>query len=300
MAQEKQSGIGSQLMANAGGILGTIGGWLGIGEKKQDKRQLKQQTALNAINEETAKRMADYENEGKMKMWKDTNYGAVLEQAELAGVSKAAALGGGTGGTQGASVANAGGGSAADAAATTNAKTASIQQSMQLASQLALQKAQKENIEADTANKQAETENKGVQTAGGKIANEVAGATKEDAIRTIQETANKALAEAVQSQQKQVINEETMKEQIKTIQEEALNKILTNKGLTIENKKKQAELAVKKFEATMANEGLSPNSPWYVKWIGDYLSDKNIKEVSTKRLGQAVRDNVKKVNKKGG
>lgn len=274
MAEEKQSGIGSGLLANAGGILGTIGGWLGIGEKRQDKRQIKQQTALNAVNEETAKRMADYENEGKMKMWKDTNYGAVLEQADLAGVSKAAALGGGTGGTQGASVSNAGGGSAADAAATTNAKTASIQQSMQLASQLALQKAQKENIEADTENKKAGATNTGVETEGKKIANEVAGATKENQIQTIRENANKALADAVQSQQKQVINEETMKDQIKSIQEEAINKILQNKGQKIENRKKQAELSIQQFEAKMAESGISPKTPWYIKLITD-IADKH-------------------------
>lgn len=137
--------------------LTTMGGWLGIGEGRQDKRQIKQQTKLNEVNAKTAKEMADYEQDLKLKMWKDTNYGANLAEAEKAGVSKAAAIGGGIGGGQAATVGSVGGGSAADAAATTNARTAQMQQGMQLASQLALQKAQKENIEADTANKIADS-----------------------------------------------------------------------------------------------------------------------------------------------
>ena len=71
--------------------------------------------------------MADYEQALKLKMWKDTNYGGMLAEAEKVGVSKAAAIGGSGTGTQGASVGNVGGGNAADAASTTNARTAQAQ-----------------------------------------------------------------------------------------------------------------------------------------------------------------------------
>lgn len=137
------------------GAAGMIGGWLGIGEARQDRRQVKQQGKLNDVNAKTSKELADYDQALKLKMWKDTNYGGQLEQAEQAGVSKAAAIGGSGTGTQGASVSGISGTGAADAASTQNARTASINQSMMLASQLNLMKAQKDNIEADTANKQA-------------------------------------------------------------------------------------------------------------------------------------------------
>lgn len=129
---------------------GTIAGWLGIGEGRQDRRQVEQQEKLNAVNAKTQLELAQRENEMRLKMWKDTNYNAQLRQAELAGVSKAAALGGSGTGTQGASVSGISGGAAADAASTANARTNSINQTMMLASQLALQKAQKDNINADT------------------------------------------------------------------------------------------------------------------------------------------------------
>ncbi len=225
-------------------------------------------------------------------MWKDTNYSANLAEAEKAGVSKAAAIGGGIGGGQAATVGSVGGGSAADAASTTNARTAQAQAGMQLASQLALQKAQKENIEADTENKKAGATNTGVETEGKKIANEVAGATKEDQIQTIRENANKALAEAVQSQQKQVINEETMKDQIKSIQQDAIQKILQNKNISIENKIKQGELTIKQFEAELAKEGISTSAPWYVKFVTDTINE-------IKEYGKKIPKGVKAINQKG-
>lgn len=152
MENKKTSTLGAIAPAVVGG-LSTIAGWTGIGEGRQDRRQIKQQGALNEVNAKTAKEMADYEQGLKLKMWNDTNYKAQLEQADKAGVSKAAVLGGSGTGTQGASVGSVGGGSAADAASAQNAKTQMMGAGMQLASQLALMKAQKENIEADTANK---------------------------------------------------------------------------------------------------------------------------------------------------
>lgn len=253
-----------------GAIIGgatTAASMLGIGEGRQDKRQIRQQGAINDVNAKTAKEMADYEQNLKLKMWKDTNYGAQLEQASLAGVSKAAAIGGSGTGTQGASVSTGGGGTAADAAATQAANNSTFQQNMMLASQVALQKAQKENIEADTANKKAETTGKGLD-------NTVKEKTIPAQVQQIEENAARALAEAVQSQQKQAINEETMKDQIKTIQEEAIGKVLKNKGQDIENRKKQAELIIKQFEAKMAESGIAPNTPWYVKMLTD-LADKH-------------------------
>lgn len=135
------------------GIAGQIGSWLGIGEKKQDKRQISQQEKLNAVNAKTSKELADYEQELKMKMWNDTNYGAQMAQADKAGVSRAAVLGGGGSGVgQGASVNSISGGGAADAASAMNAATNKAMS----AAQLGLTTAQTANLNADTKKKEVD------------------------------------------------------------------------------------------------------------------------------------------------
>lgn len=221
MADNKQS----WLAQNAGSIIGgisTIGGWLGIGEGKQDRRQIKQQGKLNDVNAKTAKELADYEQQLKLQMWKDTNYGAQLEQAGLAGVSKAAAIGGSGTGTQGASVGSVSGTGAADAASTTNARTASIQAGMQLASQLALQKAQKENIEADTANKQAGATNTNTDTEGKVIQNKINKETIDAQVQEINYKANEQIQNARIAFNKGEISEKTQQAEIQRAKNEAI------------------------------------------------------------------------------
>lgn len=125
-------------------------------EARQDERQLKQQQEL--LNQQIAgnKSLADYEQELKMKMWHDTNYTAQLKEADKAGISKAAAIGGGGSGVgQGASVSGVSGGQAADAAGT---QMAGIQQQMAMA-QIA-------NMSANTEKTKAETRNIGADTEG--------------------------------------------------------------------------------------------------------------------------------------
>lgn len=152
------------LKDTAGGIVNgaaLLGSYLGIGEKRQDQRQLRQDRKLGEQAVGRSKELADYEQALKMKMWNDTNYSAQLKAAEKAGVSKVAAIGGGGAGVgQGASVNSASGTGAADAASTANANT----NRMMANAQLGLMTAQTANINADTANKEAVTENTGADT----------------------------------------------------------------------------------------------------------------------------------------
>ncbi|UYL83849.1 MAG: hypothetical protein [Wigfec virus K19_81] len=291
MAKKQQNG---NLLGTAGSIIGglsTIGGWLGIGEGRQDRRQINQQTKLNEVNAKTAKEMADHEQALKLKMWKDTNYGGMLAEAEKAGVSKAAAIGGSGTGTQGASVGSVGGGNAADAASTTNARTAQAQAGMQLASQLALMKAQKENIEADTANKTA--------GAGGIIAG-TAKTGEETKALEFQNKINKlvgeeASAEAVRGAQAKIEAEggkawqEYQAWKAAGFGEKAIDDptspvakaIGAGMSKAVEEMKNakasgdvsRAEAIIRKFEADMAGQGLSPKSPWYIKFVADLLGN---------------------------
>lgn len=240
------------LSGSAGAIINgltTIGGWLGIGEGRQDKRQRDQQGALNDINAKTSKELADYENAGKLKMWKDTNYGAQLIEAKKAGVSKAAAIGGSGTGTQGASVGMPSTSGAADAASTTNARTAQQQTGMQLASQMQLMQAQKENIEADTANKKAELPVKGETAKGLEIENSIKGETKEDIIQQAANQTRKLRGEAESAFNSGEIDRETQQQQISKIKEEAI-------GAGIDNLLRIATKGKTEAETKSINEGV--------------------------------------------
>lgn len=267
------------------GGLSTIGGWLGIGEKRQDKRQVAQQEKLNAVNATTAKELADYEQGLKMKMWQDTNYAGQLKQADLAGVSKAAVLGGSGTGTQGASVSGVSGGGAADAAATANAKTQMMAQGMQLASQLALLKAQKENIEADTANKKAGATGQQVKTEGEQIDVNIKKTTQEDAIKKIKAEAETAIEEMWLKTNDRTLSDHTLKDRVKLVATELLGKIADNKNTDADTKRKEAETVVAQFNAKMAEEGISTNAPWYTKMLMDALKKFGISPIT---IGKAV------------
>lgn len=148
---------------------------LGIGQKRAMRQQVEQQGRLNEINAKTAKELADYEQKLKMD-FRASDLGARLKSAEENGVSRVAILGGSMSPGQGATVSPISGGSAANAAEMTNAQT----NKAMAAAQLGLMTAQTANINADTKQKEAgaanlgaDTAKKGVETAGGRLENEM-------------------------------------------------------------------------------------------------------------------------------
>lgn len=235
----------------------------------QNRRQLKQAGKLQKLQIEGQKEMGEFNRQQAMQMWRDTNYGAQVEEARKAGMSISAlygGAGGGGGATAGTPTGNVGGQSAEGASAGMNV-------GMQMASQMALMKAQKENIEADTANKLQEAENKGADTTGKNIANKIAGETAEAEMQRIRESSWEQVAKTAQEAQKQKINEETMKDQIRKIQEDAIGQILGNEKATKEIKIKEAEATIQQFEAEATKNGISTKAPWFIKLISN-LYDK--------------------------
>lgn len=281
----------TDILSSAGSIIGgltTIGGWLGIGEGRQDRRQVDQQRKLNEVNAKTAREQADYEQQLKLQMWKDTNYGAQLEEAKKAGVSKAAAIGGSGTGTQGASVSSPSGGSAADAAATSNARVAQQQAGMQLASQIALMKAQKDNLDADTADTLANIPKKGVETDLGSEAwrkaqreNEAAdmagGAGLEaENIRTVNERLKRDNErewndyEAWKAAGFKGMNNNDENTPVAKAYRAGMDEAVTKgKNAKLDGRIKDAQAAVEEFKANLAKQGISPDTPWYIKLVAD-------------------------------
>lgn len=217
--------FGMQLReAAAGGAVNTIVGQLGsmIFGGAQDRRQLKQQRKLQDLQIEGNKQMIDYSNAAQealqMSMWDKTNYSAQIEQMKKAGLSPSMIYGGS--GTGGATV---GGGGASGGVSGTNAgdPNAGVEMGLQMASQLALQKAQTENIKADTAVK---------------LASE--GLTKEDLEKrkmdtlTQKEVWTKTIAESQEANR-------GLEDRLKTIKAEAI-------GSEIENEAKRIGIKVDK------------------------------------------------------
>lgn len=262
-------GLESIIPAAAGAVYGLL-----QNKDQQDRRQINQQKKLTEIGVGAGKEMADYNQELQYDMWNKTNYEAQVKHLNDAGLNPALLYGGGGGGgatTGGASGSVAATGSAANAAQTEQAGNTTVGMGLQMASQLALQKAQKENIEADTANKKAETENKGVTTETGKLDLETKQLTQQENIEKIIAEAGKAQSEAAIAFRNNEMNEQTVQETIKQAQLKTIEQILNNKGISIENKKKEAETAIKQFEAENAKQGIAVNAPWYVKMVADLL-----------------------------
>ena len=146
-----------------------------------DRRQLEQQRKLQGLAIEGSKALTDYQMEKQMEMWKNTNWGAQLKEAEEAGLSTAWLMGkgGGTQGTIGSGGMSVGGGNASDAASAQNAATnqaMAIAQMRNIEANTEKTKAEAEKISgvdtqntiADTAIKQATTE---IQNVAARVAN---------------------------------------------------------------------------------------------------------------------------------
>lgn len=229
----------------AAGLVGQAANWLSQGAN--DRRQVRQQGKLNDVNAKTAKEMADYNAEKQMDLWNKTGYGAQKKQMMDAGINPALMYGGtASGGSTNAIAASTpGGGNAADAAST---QMAGNKTAMDVA-QLALMGAQKENIEADTANKQAGAGKATAETGAvganienteantkltdykadiAKIEAEVAGKTQKEAIATIVSNSEKAIQEQMAQVADTNVKQQTQDERVKQIKAESMGAILRN------------------------------------------------------------------------
>lgn len=177
MDTDKAMGIGLGVIGQvAGGIYGAVT------RKQNDERQITQQGKLINMQKKAQEELAESQRMKQMQMWRDTNYAAQTEEMRKAGLNPALmyGIGGGGGTTAGAGQAtNVTGGSAPVGGGENNAGAG---MGMQLASQLGLMQAQKENIEADTANKKASAGGTQASTEGKTIENRIAAALENKTI----------------------------------------------------------------------------------------------------------------------
>lgn len=143
-------------------ILGMlIGGGMGqIFGGMNDQRQLNQQGALNEQQAQIQKQLTNFNMKKQLELWEKTNYGAQIEQLKKAGLNPSLIYGmkGGGGATTAVAPGSVAGGQATQGGGGEALTMAGL--GMESAARTALLKAQKENIEADTANKKMDTTKK--------------------------------------------------------------------------------------------------------------------------------------------
>lgn len=236
--------------------MGLIGG---ATQENKDKRQIRQQEKLYDVAEQSNKHMAMFNHDLQMQMWRDTGPVGQMEQLKKAGLNPGLIYGMGGAGGQTAAAAQAQGVSSAQAPSGSGREMEEMAgMGIAMASQVALMDAQKRNIEADTANKQAQTKDTLGETnpAKAKMENLIAQTANEQAKNAIlkinQET------EALNLK----IKSETINEAIDSAtanfrkSEHELEMLVTNKAIQEETKHEIVELKRQELANMIATKSL--------------------------------------------
>lgn len=224
-------------------------------EKHEDKRQLSQQQKLQDLQVGGAMQLTNYNTQKQLELWKATNYPAQMEQLKTAGLNPALMYGMGGGGGTTANI-DQGNVSGAEAPKGGGEIAAMMGLGLQRA-QLSLLDAQRKNIEADTANKQANTtKTAGVDTAATEqgieeskakqeltevqteinyIQQHIATMTQNTAVALIQRQLQQATETLNQAVRENKIGDATKQSQIETIKAQLA-------GIYIDNAVKKAQL----------------------------------------------------------
>lgn len=251
---------------------GQLGGMLMGGYN--DRRQLRQQKELQKLQIAGAKEMGQFNQMQQLEMFNKTGYGAQLQQMKDAGLSVGLMAGkGGAGGQTGAVAPMPTGGNADGGSARLMAQT-----------NFARQLAEIENIKADTQQKQA-------TTTGTEFENLV------NSSKTVEAIVKNWQREADMTE----INSEKMNFEFNAWKDATLtkdgegghlhdkNSKLTKQlkeqyeatEIALQNAKnnnniQEFEKVIKGFEASMAKDGIHPNSPWYVKLLMEVLKSSGL------------------------
>lgn len=258
-----------------------------IGDIGSEERQREAQQKLTRDQIEGAKELASYNQGLALDTWHKTNVGAQKAEYENAGMNPALMYGGsgGTGTTAGGSMPMPTGGVAASSAATTANK---LNMGMQLA-QMGLIKAQTENVEADTNKKEVDAGLGGEQTKAAKWQNEVnnlftasakADMMKNEKTKAFWESAGAQaagenatydfLAKKLAGSEGGALTENSwIVKQAKAEMGKAAQE-LQNAKTTGDILK--AEKVIEQFKADLTKEGLTPDSPWYIKLMADFAN----------------------------
>ncbi len=249
-------------------------------DRAREDRTNKQTEKLMGIQQQNQRNLNQQGHDLSLKHWRDTSYPMQKMMMEKAGLNPALMYGNaGTGGSTGS---GSGGGASMGQAASSQGKAMDINNSM-------LVKAQIDNIKADTAQKVENTGGIGETTRAKKFANDM----NETIKRYIQiGREGEETSKAVKGDRDN-IEWSTEKEMYKdkegklTNQAPAYKAIQAKMEIPIEQLKTakanansaEAEQVIQKFKSTMAQNGISPDTPWYAKLLTDLLEKAGYGEI---------------------
>lgn len=274
------------MIGEGAGIAGTVAGILGIGEKRQDRRQIEQQKRLQELQIQGNKEMSEFEKNQQLDMWNKTNYGAQVNHLKEAGLNPALLYGmGGSGG------ATTGGGSGAGVS---GGHAATGVQGQGMALETALATAQLANIQAQTEKTKAEAKGIEEQTTGTAFQNAVNKAIGAENLAAKESTAIESLKLHWSKQLAEYETWSTVNYEGKPTDDPyspiakamraGIEKTLVElQQAKTENNIAKATQTIKEFEAKLAEEGIAQNTPWYVKMVMDLMtkSGLNLKSFET-------------------
>lgn len=266
-------------------------------EGHNDRRQLRQQTKLQNLQIAGNKEMTDYNMAKELEMWKNTSYGAQMEQIKKAGLNPGLLYG--MGGTGGQSTGTPGGG----------VQGAQAPQGGQEILGMLMQQAQIENLKAQTDKTKAETKNVGktgknieaqtaillegintqkaqqaltnIQTELGKLEASFQSNTQNNRESIINHTLSQMIEQTKILENDREISDETKADKAKIIGEE-LQKILNENYQIIASTAKtwkekdyidkqiaaiQQQIDINTPDENMAKDGANPKAGGVMKWL---------------------------------
>lgn len=252
-----------------------------LGQRGRERRSMQHQRELMDKQKENQMTLNEQGQRLAMQTWKETSYGPQMEMMKEAGLNPALMYGMSGGGGQTTSSGSGGSASGGQAPAPQPMELDKMMNAAMLAAQI-------KNINADTAQKEATTDStRGEEGTIGatQIAKMIAETTNEDEKRGLikaqkiieqqeakyaSETkmweSTKAEHEARRTQTEAETAQQTQATDIERTKQELRN-------AKAEGNIKQQEAIIRKFEADLTKDGISPNSPYYIKIIADLLRE---------------------------
>jgi len=307
-----------------------------------DKRQLKQQQKLQNMQIEGSKTLTDYNAAKQLEMWHATNYGPQMQELEKAGLNPGLIYGMGGGGGASANIesgsvqganAPAGGREIMDMMNNALQRKMTEAQTKVLESQAKLNEVEANkkagvdtkvgeatiaNLTQDVTNKKAQEALTRVQTEAQELQNEINGSAINDIKGTIKYAMRKIYGEMQSALAQGTIDEATIKEKTRIVQEEMIQSVLKNALTKADIANVKADTAIKEKtpqvldaqlkkwanEIMIAWDKLANETTINSQNLRDAMGDSDFPKELTEIISQAVdgimrRPDTKKPNKIG-
>lgn len=239
-------GIELAQAAGAQGVMGGINEGMGLlfaGPKRN--AQMKTARQMQDLQMKGDKEMTDFNMKKQLEMWEATGYGAQVDQMKRAGINPALLYGMGSGGGQTANVSQ---GNVSGQSAQPPQPTHGTEGMGLMIGQMGLLQAQKENIEADTANKKAQAGESTTRTDIGKVELQFKKDSYEDNLDIIRAQFSNLQEDANRKNRENRIGDATEGEATNKIRAEALKACLENELIKAQTAKTDQEIEQSKAQ----------------------------------------------------